>query len=123
MRRLGHITPADDHGADDHQIIDNHRSVGPPAVGAQQSELFVQRSRPDRLARLAVDALKITAHARRIDASRRRVPRHTGPTDTFRGHVREVNVETVLPEDLAGRRIGTDDLFAFAFGFRIGATH
>src|SRR5207247_2329523 len=96
-----------------------HRRVGAAAVRAEAAEFLAQRARPEGFARLAVETLKIVADAHRIDIARRRITRDARPADPLLGHIGEVDVELVLPDDLARRGIGADHFFAFAGGARL----
>ena len=77
IRRASHLAPADHDAADDDQILMNDRVVGPPAVGTQQPKLFAHRVRPNRLAGLAINALKVAADTLREDMPGLGITDHT----------------------------------------------
>ena len=112
MGRLGMVAPVDQHSGDDHQIVEDDRIVGPAAVGRQEAVLFAQRAGPDGLAGFAVNALKQSANAQRVNIAGRRITDHAGPGHAGIGHVGQEYVEAVFPENLAGGGIGADYLFA-----------
>ena len=83
MGRPGQIAPVGRHRADDHFVVVDHRHIRPAAIGAEQTELLAQRTAPDRLARVAVEALKIAADAQGINPPGRRIGHAARPADAL----------------------------------------
>src|SRR5262249_38023316 len=110
------VAPADHHGINNDKVLEDGGRMSAAAVGADHTELFTQRARPDRFSRLAIDAGKVAVHAQRIDAACFWIADHAAPADALGRDVGQVDVPAILPQFFAGVGIQADDLFLFLLG-------
>ena len=93
-----------------------------PPKDAQETELLGQRSLPDDLAGVAVDARRnrqlLTVG---VNAARGRIADGTGPAASLGGDVGEKHVVRFSPDDLAGRGVEAKELFLFVARARLVA--
>ena len=106
----GGVAPARHDGAGDHEILEHHRNVRPPAVRGEKAEFLVQRPLPLRRSRGGVDGREYAAHAVGKDSVARGIGDDGRPADPLGRYVRKIDVEHVFPELLARRRVEAEHL-------------
>ena len=106
----GGVAPARHDGAGDHEILEHHGNVRPPAVGGEKAEFLMERPLPFRRSRGGVDGGEHAAHAVGKDGAAGRIGHHGRPADPLGGHVRKIDVEDVFPELLTSGCVETEHL-------------
>ena len=119
--RDGVFAPAGHHAADNDEILEDQRHIGPPAVRADHPVFFAHRVRPEGLSGLPVEALKVIAKPQGIDVPGSGIAGDARPAidALVGGGIGQKDVEHVLPDWLAGGGVDAHDLFAFARRFGV----
>ena len=117
MGRDGCLVPAGIDATDDDHVFIDHRKIRSPPIRREHPVLFEHRMFPDQLAGLAIEALKRTTQPQDIHAIGLGVCDDTGPSDTLRRCIREVDIVDALPDLLACLGVDANGLLGFLVRF------
>ena len=101
MRAASMLAPLERHAAHDHQIAVDDRRNGAAAVRGEQTKVLTERSFPQHFS-VAVQSDQVSAAAKHVNISGRRIANRRRPTDAVWRHVAQVSIEAMLPQQLAG---------------------